>query len=284
MDDKEKWRAALIEALDVATEHATKPVAAARLRNVLGTVAKGQDLDYPPGGMVTGRFFEFITAFQDEVIYVRHSGGDLWVAPAGSPELLTATKPDGSQSQVGIRRDLFESFTTFDALRCAWYSPQSDTVLWQDITAPQLPAPWVQLPAAEIPNAIADRRAFIQTLEDPLLREQLTEAVSKPRGLADFATLVRERGLQPVWHRYWVKLLTDRIRDWANGAGLTWNSAWITTSPKGANSESQPKPAAAAVDREWRNNLAALFQALDEEDLQRISIPLDIVVRALKRT
>ena len=282
MDDIESWREILKESLQVATQGSQKPVPGARLRKTVAEVAEGRGLSYPPRGLTTGKFLEFVEAFPTEAIFVRRESGDVWIAPAAHPELLTKSEADGAQRQVGIRQDLFAAFTRFDELQSAWYDPLHDVVLWEEKSS-NLPDPWKRIPAADIPRALEDRKAFVETIAEPASKARLTEALRSERSLTAFAAAVRELGLQPIWHRFWISLLTDRIKHWADSWNLVWNSAWITASPRGADPAEARTAPGSDVNREWRNNLAMFFQSLTESDLQRISIPLDIVVKSIKR-
>jgi hypothetical protein len=64
-------------------------------------------------------------------------------------------------------------------------------------------------------------------------------------------------------------------------AGIEWKDAWLTTSLRGEDTLQLDKEISNEPSRQWRQAMLMLTQSLNQEDLSRISVPLDIVLKAL---
>lgn len=279
-DDLRAWSSVVKDALTRSMKRSHSAVPGAKLRQAVARAAADVGLAYPPLGQPSVTFSEFLHHFPDLVAVLKRPGQDILVAPASSPELLVEHPAATDSSLPGIRRDMFTAFTIVPDAAKAWYNAEQDRIEWR--TEPPSSNGWIEVPSPTAEQALADRREFAQTL-DEASKERLLSALDGPKALADFAGEVRTNGLQPQWHQFRVKLVTERIAQWSQAAGIAWRDAWITTSTSGKSAPAQTASDESEPMREWRGALTTLVQVLTQEDLARISIPLDIVARALQK-
>lgn len=73
--------------------------------------------------------------------------------------------------------------------------------------------------------------------------------------------------------------MVAQLQQWAKAEGLEWNDSWLTESPS-ANAPRRPamptRDSLGHIDA-----LQALLNGLDDNDVQRISVPLDLVLKAI---
>lgn len=271
------WAEILRTAIARALEDRREAVPGARLRLFVERAAAAQGQPFPPTAEPNLRFGELLQRYPEVLTIRRRSGQDFLVAPADQPDLLVETRHDPI---AAIRRDLFEAFTRLWTDQRAWYIPERDIVEWHPAGASVDGA--IAIPPAELQTALAVRRAFADTVSDPQVRERLKAALDSPRGLTAFTSVVHAAGLQKDWHVCRTKNLTEQIAAWAKAAEISWKDAWLTPS---IAQERQYEQSGAGIlsPSEWRRALTQLVQSLDEPDLSRISIPLDIVLKAIVR-
>ena len=136
-----------------------------------------------------------------------------------------------------------------------------------------------KIPVLTIEEAQEARRIFAMQQTDPQVRKRLEDAAVDPAGLSRFTEAIRDCGLRGEWHQYRVRALVDRIANWAKNEGIQWRDDWLTTSSRGipeaySSSESM---------EDSRYAINALLELMDQEDMRRVSIPLDIVLKLIQR-
>lgn len=246
----------------------------AKLRQRVAHAAKAQGLDFPPPDM--GKFSAFVEKFPADFIVQRYPGSDILVVPANRPELLTKDAPHSKN--VRMRQDLFEALTTIDTNRkgIAYYSPVTDAVVWIGEGA-QPPASAVPLPQASIDRELETRRKFVdQAVKPGLAKNNLSEALAKNTPLRFFRETIRAHGLVQEWHQFRMGELTARLKEWSAEKAVTWQVKWVESMGLSASLQ-VPAP----VPPDSRMQLAWLAGRLTNEDLARISVPLDVVLRVL---
>ncbi|MBF0310343.1 MAG: hypothetical protein HQL56_12525 [Magnetococcales bacterium] len=277
------WGKMLRRAVDDGVGSTGRAVSGARLRQILVKVASDNQLTYPPERFSTSKFGDFLNYFVERgvVIFKERRGQDLLIAPADRPDLLVEASAASGVHVGGLRRDLFEAFTKVTN-RTAWYHRDRDCVLWEDGPAQEVEV-LVRIPPVTIEQALRDRADFAAGLGSVDQESELKKSLDgrDSRVLVSFSNAIRTLGLQPEWHRYRLKVITDRIAGWAKRENVPWNSSWMTPSSDGSMDE--PVARGRRDAREWRRSLEYLIGGLDQADLSRIAVPLDIVVRILQQ-
>ncbi len=277
MSAKEKWASILQEALAMAAaERPNQPYLGTHFRQLVDLVAKKHAEKFPPDEEPNLRFIELLERFPDLLIVRRRGGQDVLIAPAEKPEVFAQTD---KWPAPGVRQDFFNAFVRISVEDRAWYDRESDAIVWSKAEGGLESPSLVPIPQVSLGDALAVRRSFAETL-DPPLRQELEAALSSARPLPLFSTVIRSRGLGLGWHVFQTQRLAERIAAWAREAGIRWREEWLTaTGP-------QPQFGAektAGDTWKWRAALIALAGRLDETDLARISVPLDVVLKALMR-
>jgi hypothetical protein len=285
LQQKELWAQALQAAFD---EHLVKKsgggvavAPAAPLKPLLVRHAAQLGLAFPPDGYEKLKFVDFLDLLPDVVKTLRRPGQDALVAKVEEAHLLTQLSQDeGGQAsakrpRVALRQDVFRAFTQIPAAgQRRWYSRDSDEFL---DAADAIQGNLLAVPAPTFEEAVRDRQDFANALPDTVQRDQLLATLDQAAApLGAFGDAVKSLRLERRWHIFRFDRLLERVKGWANSVGLPWNSAW----------EGAPLPVQQAVDavtaRETNAFLAGLMQ-LGPDDAKRVMVPLDIVLRLLRR-
>ncbi len=281
----EAWRDVVREAVNRGVARGGA-VPGSRLRVLVAAVAVEKGLQYPPDDSPEITFAQFLSRYPDLAVVRHRPKQDMLVAPASQPELLVEPPRVAESGPLpGIRRDLFDSFTRLSTSIRAWYVPDDDSIIWRAPTTPPESQTWVAIPQPTIQQAIDVRQRFAESISDLTLKHSLLAAIGSAKPLVEFTNAVRLAGLQRDWHRFRTSTLVEHMKGWAREAGVSWRDSWITVAsgedPYSARALAPSR--AAETPHEWRRALAFLVQSLDGDDLRRISIPLDIVLKALQQ-
>ncbi len=281
----QQWRDLVIECLQEAmSKHPDRPVAGAPFSQLLKRRANAAQLEFPPPSFKS--FLPFIDSFKDIVIVQRRPGKDALIVPAGRADLLSATV-DSKANRV--RDDIFTALTKLTGRSDAdpYYLRDSDEITW---FAPGQHPPQnaIPFPKSSFEHEVADRAAFIESAEEPLHHEQkaaLAAALQSTSPLGAFSRAVKELQLSQAWHRFRMRAILIRLQHWASDNGLEWKSAWISensaTSEQVPAAEQIPVPRADVLAGAFgREFFTALAEVVSDDDLHRISVPLDLVAKA----
>jgi hypothetical protein len=283
---EEIWETVVAEALDRGIRESNgRAVTGAKLRQLVDHVGSNNGVTYPPPGFESTNFSEFLKYFDSIAVVLRRRAQDILVAPVNHPELLLGISSTGNQSQ--IRTDLFDAFTRIPREiepRLPWYEPALDRVKWLPQGEGEANPTLIPIPPASRDQEIHDRRTFTDSLQaeqDTIdnLRRVLDEAGSSV--LWSFSQIMRASQLSRKWHEYRFQLVTSRIRRWSEAQHVRWQESWLVAPSDGATSDAQIEAAVELASD--RASLKGLFSALDEEDLKRVIIPLDIVLKLFRR-
>lgn len=281
----EVWNEILSEALERGIrESKGRAVPGAKLRQLVNHVASQRGLSYPPQGFEATNFSEFLKHFDSIVIVLRRRAQDILVAPASQPELLMSIGGLGSQPQ--IRADIFSAFTRIpreNDPRCPWYEQGHDRILWLPEAEGTASGNLIPIPPSSKDQEIADRRSFIESLQEEQglldsLRRVLDESGNSV--LWSFSQHLRSAQLSRKWHEYRFQLVTSRIRHWSEAQRIPWQDSWLVA-PGDLSNDAQVEAAVELASE--KASLKDLISGLDEQDLRRINIPLDIVLKLLRR-
>jgi hypothetical protein len=283
---EEIWKTVVAEALDRGIrESRGRAVAGAKLRQLVDHVASQNGVSYPPPGFESTNFGEFLKHFDSTAIVLRRRAQDILVAPVERPELLLGLGTTGNQPQ--IRTDLFDAFTRIPRepqLRSPWYDPAFDRVKWLQREEGEADPALIPIPPASRDQEIADRRNFTESLQtEPGTIDNLRRTLNEPGSsvLWAFSQILRAARLSRKWHEYRFQLVTSRIRHWSEAQGLPWQESWIVAPNDSAASDAQLEAAVELASE--RASLKELLSVLEEEDLKRVNIPLDIVLKLFRR-
>jgi hypothetical protein len=137
----------------------------------------------------------------------------------------------------------------------------------------------VKIPAATLEQELSDRKSFIQTAEiSQEAKDQIATSLDTHSALGSFSKLIKAHGLAQIWHRHRFQTVVRRIRSWSAATGVSWREAWVS-------SEDASKPGIQAGDEPSKTQhylFERLIDALTDEELRRISVPLDIVLKVMK--
>lgn len=256
------------------------PAPGAKLRGVVARIALERGLDFPPAGV--RKFTDLVEAFPADFILQRRPGSDVMVVPAARAELLAVEPSAATFATARIRQDLFEALTRvpLPSYGVPYYDPDDDAVTYVK-DGEQPPKNGVPLPATSLDNELALRRSFRDEpdLGDPA-KDALTAALTTNTPLRDFSHAVQQFGLVKKWHSFRLALIATKLRKWSVRTGLPWQQSWIdTVEPR----QAALSPPAAPVSLDSKRHLLELSALLTEEDLARISVPMDIVLRLLSK-
>jgi hypothetical protein len=276
----EAWKQIVAEALAVELKTSDGPVPGAKLRQLILRVAKRRALTYPPTGHEQESFGDFLKHFESIALVRRREGRDLVVAPADMPQLLADAPESGG---TRLREDIFEAFTRIPRglpPSEPWYVLSDDTVVWLLPTELSGSGELVKIPAATLELELRERKSFIQSVdlaED--VKNRLAESLDTHSGLGSFSKLIKAHGLSQIWHRHRFQAVVRRSRAWCTAAGVPWREEWVSSSDAS-------KPLTPTGDDLSGTNQRRLFerlvQSLSDEDLRRISVPLDIVIKLVR--
>ena len=266
------WREILREAIG---EGATEPLRGTHFRSALDASAAKHGLRFPPESEPNLKFIQLIQRYSDVVSIMRRPGQDFLVVPAGRSDLLTK----GVQGRIfGIRKDLFDAFTIVSNDR-RFYDKAADKIFWRRLDTTDEPShTGVPIEPPTTASEIELRREFVASLSEESTRLALSDALAQPLPFSAFGKSVRGVGVQRAWHRFRTEQLSERIQRWAKDNGIEWKDAWLT---EGSSERWKDAALAPSTERVEADALHVLFSGLDAADIQRISIPLDLVLKVI---
>lgn len=273
------WQELINEALTELVARTGAPAPGAKLRGAIAHLARQRGLDFPPTGV--RKFTELVEAFPADFILQRRPGSDVLVVPAARAELLAIEQPGAAPAAARIRQDIFDALTKVPvpAYGQPYYEPEKDLVLWIR-ESDQPPQTAVAMPATTLEDELALRAAFIKEAEPvDTSKDTLIASLETNRPLRDFSDAVQKFGMVKKWHAFRVARLATRLREWSVRTSLTWQSSWVDTIELRSTTASPAAP----VSLDNKRHLLELSSLLTEEDLARISVPMDIVLRLLAK-
>lgn len=273
--------AALKEGIKIAGGRA---ISGARLRQLIVQHAKKEGLEFPPPQY--NNFSKFVEAFPKLLLIQRREGSDFLVVPADMPELFTAAIADSNSNRV--RDDLFRALTKIsNKINNSveqYYVPSRDEIVLLEKDQPK-PSGAVSFPQGSLEQEILDRRTFAEQPSSPLspeARALLLASLNTPSPLGSFTNVVREQGLHQYWHHYRMSAVLRRLRAWCIQNNVPWNATWVVEVkplPPNALSLIATDLPTKAVEFSGCDFLTSLADAVTAEDLARIKVPLDLVMK-----
>lgn len=271
----DEWREILRESID----NSSQPIIGTHFRALIGAAASKRGLQFPPVAEPGLRFIELLERYPDVVSVLRRPGQDFLVVPAGRSDLLAR----GIQGQLyGIRPDLFQAFTSLSSNR-PYYDRERDQVVWRKLGDGQaMPESWVPIEPSTEAGEFKLRRDFAETFAtQSSTHSRLLEALENPHPLQAFSRVVKEARLQREWHSFRTEHLVEKIQSWAKASDIGWKDAWLTKGPTDETWKDRPAVLAEAPAKALSDPLRVLISGLDPADIQRINIPLDLVLKVI---
>lgn len=269
LSTKDDWAAVVAEMIAAAGD---VPIAGAKARVVLERLAQAKGFDFPPVDMIGRKFSDYLESFQEIVSLRKRPGQDFLIAPANKPELLlSSTSRRGGTSL--LRSDIYQALTKQRTNGVIpFYRVSSDSVLWQ--TADCAGSGLIELPSVKPPEELRNAYAAARPLQSGL-----SDAVASS---AAFSKAIRDKRLGRDWHEFRLHSLIEQLKEWAEAHSLAWGDTWIEGGVR-ADSASPSGMAQEPIDRASRLNeaLAGLKAVLSEDELKRISVPMDLVIKLL---
>jgi len=275
----EAWNQIVAEALTAGLKSSSGPVPGAKLRELVVKSAHRRNLGYPPSGHEQESFGDFLKHFDSIVLVRRRKGKDLLAVPPEMPQLLAEAPESGA---ARLREDIFEAFTRIPRgvpPAEPWYVLSNDSVVWLLPTELSGSGELIKIPPATLEQELSERKSFIQSadLADDI-KHRIAASLDTHSGLGSFSKLIKAHGLSQMWHRHRFQTLVRRIRAWCAAGGVLWREEWVS-------SDASKPPAQFGDDLSAKNQryiFERFVESLTDEDLRRISVPLDIVLKVIQ--
>jgi hypothetical protein len=276
----DEWLKIVTEAVNRGIELSSGGVPGTKLRKLISEVAPKYGKKYPPEEYPNEKFGDFLERFRSAIIILRREGQDFLVAPADKPELLASVH---AGKPAGLRDDIFEAFTRIPREIPPvqpWYSRELDNIQWISETDSLNSAGLVKIPPQTQQQEIDDRIAFAELAEMQAHRSILLSTLGEHTALWAYSKIIKERGLGRNWHLYRFQSIIRRIKAWCGAEGVKWHDDWIRQTAGQPIPARDPYESTASQTR--RQLFIKLTEIISDEDLQRISVPLDIVLKFIK--
>jgi hypothetical protein len=274
------WPEIIANALEWGLRTSKGPIPGAKLRELIVRAASKYGQSYPPVGLEDEKFGEFLKRYSSSVIVLRREGRDILIAPADKPELLAGAE---DSRQAKLRDDIFEAFTQISSEvppKQPWYAKDTDSIQWASADRPLDAKRFVQIPPATKLQELDDRKAFALSIDIENQRDVLLAALGEHSALFAFSKTVKEFGLGRKWHLYRFQALVKRIRSWCESENIDWRDEWIGAKPDTSNRVQLPHLVPPTLQQPTA--LARFVEKLSSDDLKRVSVPLDIVLKLLQ--
>ncbi len=271
------WAAILLEAVSTGVAEA---IVGTKFRQAVARAASQRGVEFPPPEEPKLRFIQLLQRYPTVLSVLRRPGQDFLVIPAGRSDLVA--KRD--EALYAIRPDLFRAFTTISRgqpdEKHANYDPSTDSVIWRGEESGASGC-GVPVPLTTQEAELLLRREFAQVTKDPsAASEELLAALSSTSPLQAFSKTIKGLALQREWHRFRTARIVERLQLWAKENQLEWNDAWLVEGPTSRTWASEVTRSRQGHTQLDNGLLQDFFGALDVEDFHRISVPLDLILKA----
>lgn len=250
----------------------------APLKPLVLQLAAEKGVEYPPLEFKNKKFSDFLMALPRAVLTQRRLGQDLLVVPAGRFDLFeTPTEVTSESPNFRFRPDVFKAFTTIlpDPRKRFWYVKVEDVFVEKSSdTADEALVP---VESSTLEGSIKERQVFVDKLQlDPDTAKAIISTFSAPSGvLGSFSAKVKELRLDRQWHQFRTEIVHRKLQAWAAAHNIVFSPSWLEKQSKHVSQET-------ISSRETNAFLAGLMQ-LGPEDAKRVLVPLDIVLKVLRR-
>jgi hypothetical protein len=272
------WLDIVNEALQIAIGDSGEAVAGAKLRAAVAKIARARSLEFPPEELK--KFSNFIRSYPNVFETRRRPGGDFLVAPFGQTHLFKAKGDEPASVRKRFRADIFDALTKiFSTGKSSFYVPATDTIIWLDKKLGAPPDTAIAFPENSTKAELEVRRSFCEGYhENPDTKAALARSLDTETDLKPFTDAIQSNGLVEAWHAFRFNFLENKLRRWAEENGIEWHEEWIVGETPGSQALVRPAQINSVKERQQLIDFCSL---LGDEDIPRINIPLDIVLRLL---
>lgn len=271
------WLSLIQAALYAEVQRTGAAVRGSKLRTEVARLANAQGIEFPPQEFP--KFSTLVEQFSDSLIIVRRKGMDFLVVPADQPELINSeAKSEGLENWLRI--DVFDAFTKIPSQVSGnpFYIPAVDRFVWSG-NVQELPDNVIEVPPSSIDSEVAIRAKFVESLEASQ-SERMAKSLTTSTPLKDFTQALHGEKLFSEWHNFRLTALIAQIKEWAAKKHIKWSSTWLDTPETKGGLHIQRDNVGAPIPR---HAVFDFFGQLLPEDISRISIPLDIVLKLLEK-
>lgn len=280
------WLDIIKEALALSIEEKGVAVTGAKLRSKTASIARIRKLEFPPSGM--GKFSSFVESYPTEFLVRRQAGQDILITPADRPELL-GEFAEGGDAAKRLREDIFTGMTQIGGDEMPVYLKDTDRVIWTSVATRPSFADAIDFPGSSLEKETKLRRDFAdQAVQDQEARAALHAALATTGPLKSFTAALHSARLFKEWHVFRFNAMSRELAQWAARNNLQWRDNWLSLAePKMVAVAGAPAPTEAGIPEQvavaGREKWLDLAARLSDEDIARISIPLDIVLRLIAK-
>ena len=210
------------------------------------------------------RFGQFLQTIENLQIHPR-PGSDLYVGleEAKWPDTTQRKASTDRRSEKQIRQDAYQAFTIVSS-EPFWYAHRSDEFTQEPDEGEDV----VQIPATTRNHLIEDRRAFAESLNDPVARVAILAALdpnTSAQPLKQFRSEIMSRALGKPWHEFKFEKLSSRISTWAADKEVRVSPSWFVRSPT------------ERVSAHSHQVLTTLARYMTESEIRALNIPFRAV-------
>lgn len=228
-----------------------------------------------------GKFGDFLQQHSDVITIIKRNGSDILLIPKGEVHLLEKSLSNLTYATKKVRKDFYQAFTVIAPDKKCWYDIKNDSIKWlaRDETVPHH---FVSIPDRTEEMEISIRRDFVDNLPDSEAKYDLNKCFTKSWALSIFGQQIRRAGLADKWFDYRINNVVESINTWANNANIPIHESWFSGVLIGGHADSilaEEKLPEASVNSLVLDKL----KTLDQADLSRITVPLDIVIKLLSK-
>lgn len=279
MEQKLDWEVILDLALKEVASVERSSVGGSKFRSYVGKIASQHGVVFPPEGMHS--FSTFLESFPHKLIVQRTPGRDIQIVPIDRPELLVSASSPNAGAR--IREDFFLALTAIPNPTSPfsyYYFPEKDRVHRLEPGAEVVQSA-ISLPSTSYEQEISIRRDFVDGGEFSRPEAAaLRESLEGTKVLASFTSAIRSHGLAQKWHQYRLQKLAENLKIWADQKAVTWQPSWISGTHERYNTVALSDGGTESPVQV--DELLSFFSGkLSPEDISRISVPLDIVLKLL---
>jgi hypothetical protein len=275
------WNEIVASALKQGLQASKGAVPGAKLRQLVARIAPTYGEHYPPAGQEDEKFGEFLNRFSSLLLLLRRNGQDILVAPIDQPQLFDVAESGRTQ----LREDIFEAFTHIPRESPPvepWYDRAADTIKWLPANETLDTKQFVKIVPATLSQELEDRKAFaLSSGIDSEIRDSMVATLQDHSALWAFSKTVKEHGLARKWHLYRFQAVVMRIRNWCESEHIDWREDWLRAE---SDQPSRSKSIVSAQIDGQRHLFEKFVEGLSDEDLKRVSVPLDIVLKLLQKS
>lgn len=272
------WIDIVKEALELAVADSGKAVTGAKLRAGVARIAKNKNLDFPPPELK--KFADFIRLHPDLFDVKWRPGHDVLIAPQGRAELFELASNERIDLKKRIREDFFDALTkVFSGKKSPFYLPTTDSVSWLDPRDGAPPALSLPLPQSSKETELEVRRDFLRSFNgSDDAKAAIAKSLEKGSEFKPFTEAIHSNGLFEEWHSFRFEYLTKKLKLWAEQNGVAWQDNWIVSESQNAHTATIPVQPTISQEKK---SLVDFLSSLNDEEVSRINVPLDIVLKII---